>query len=155
MVVFVLVTPFFIAAVLLMATDLWYLSPALYIVGGVVWIIHEKQRSPAYQSLAYAQPWGTTFLFIVWPLRAAVDFRETWKFRNSPNRFTVVRNSNIEEFALWEDAVRAAREQAIATKRRVMVSDQAKFMKHFGRVQHKSWFVEPDGTVTLLPRNFL
>lgn len=155
MAVSVLLVLALMTAVWSLATGLWYLSPVLYTVGGIIWITHEKQRSFANRSMAYARPWGTTFIFVIWPLRAAVDFLENWKFRNSPERFVVVMDSDIVEFARWDDAVTAAKEEAIATKKRVMVSDQAKFVKQFGTIQHKSWFVEPDGTVTLLPRNFL
>ncbi len=142
-----------LAAVWFMIAGQWYLSPVLYLVAGLIWVVHEKKRPPLYLSIAYLSAGGTILLLVFWPVRAAVDLGETWMLRRSPERFVVVGDSGIIKYARFVDAVSAAKVEATATGQRVMVSDQARFAKQLGRVQHKSWFVEADGSVNLLPRS--
>lgn len=141
-----------LGAVWFMIAGQWYLSPVLYLVGGLIWVVHEKKRPPLYRSMAYISAGGTILLLLFWPVRAAVDLGETWTLRRSRERFVVVGDSGIIKYARFDDAVSAAKDEAAATGQRVMVSDRAKFAKQLGQIQHKSWFVEADGTVNFLPR---
>ena len=143
-----------IAAVWFAAAGPWYIVPMLYFVGGFLWVVYERRRPPMYRSMAYMSLAGTVFLVVIWPLRAATDLLETTKLRRSSERYVVV-DGDITKFGRWEDAVQAARDEAKLTQQQVMVLDQATFSKQLGRTQHKSWFVEPDGSVNLLPRSFL
>jgi len=143
------------AAIWLSLAGLWYLSPVLYLVAGIIWVVLELRRPPLYRSMAYMSFPGTVFLVVLWPLRAASDLLETAKLRRGSERFVVVGDGDITKFSRWVDAVHVAKDEAKTTEQRVMVSDTATFSKQLGRVQHKSWFVEPDGSVELLPRNFL
>lgn len=142
-----------LGAVWVMIAGPWYLSLALYLAGGLIWVAQEKQRPPLHRSMAYMSAGGTILLLVFWPVRATVDLRETWKLRRSSERFVVVGDSEIAKFPRFDDAVSAAKVEATATGQRVMVSDRARFAKQLGRVQHKSWFVEADGSVNLLPRS--
>lgn len=154
MIYIVLITLIAISIWFLMA-GLWYLTPVLYLVAGIICVASELRRPPLYRSMAYMSLVGTVFVVFLWPLRAATDLLETAKLRRSSERFVVVGDGDITKFSRWDDAVHAAKDEAKTTEKRVMVSDAATFSKQLGRVQHKSWFVEPDGSVELLPRNFL
>lgn len=150
---------FYVALIVLIAfsiwfwlTGLWYLIPVLYLVAGVIWSTFELRRPPLYRSMAYMSLPGTIFIVILWPMRVISDLLDTAKLRRSPERYVVAGDGNIKKFGRWDEAVHVAKDEAKITKERIMVSDTATFSKQLGRVQHKSWFVDHDGSVELLPR---
>ena len=40
----------------------WYLALATYVGGGMVWVVYEVRRPPAYRSMAYTSFTGTVFV---------------------------------------------------------------------------------------------
>ncbi len=139
----------------LLVSGSWYLALAFYAIGSVIWVAYDMRRPLLYRPRGYMSPWGTVLLLVIWPLRAATDLLETWKLRHSPDRYVVVGKGDIRKYGHWEEAVRVATEEAKSTGERIMVSDTSTFARQLGLVQHKSWFVEPNGKVVCLPRNFL
>ena len=144
-----------IVAVYFLAAGLWLFVISLYFIGGLLWILNERRRPPLYRPMAYMSASGIIFIFIFWPIRVINDLFETWKIRRSSERYVVIGEGEIKKFAHWHDALQAAIREAKTTQQRVMISDEAKFAKQLGRFEHKSWFVEPDGSLNSLPRNFL
>jgi hypothetical protein len=151
--IYVVLAALIIAITWFGVAGLWFFALASYVVAGIVWIVYELRRPPAYRSLAYTSLPGTAFVLVLWPLRVTTDFLERAKIRRSGERYVVVGDGDIRKFRRWDAAIRVAREEASSTGKRVMVSDSTTFSKQFGRVQNKSWFVEPNGSIELLPRN--
>jgi hypothetical protein len=151
----VVVGALIVALVWFLAAGPWYLALASYVVVGGVWVARDMRRPPLYRPMGYMSARGTVLLLVIWPLRAATDFLETRKLRRSPERYVVVGEGDHKRYGLWDDAVRVAREEAKSTGERIMILDTATFAKQFGLVQHKSWFVQPNGKAERLPRSFL
>lgn len=140
-----------VAGVWLVVVGLWYLFPVLYIIGGVVWIAYETRLPFTHQSMAcVARNW--VLMLVLWPPRAANEFIECLKLRFSDERFVVVGDHEISKFGRWQNAVDAAKYKARQSQEQVMISDASKFTIQLGRIQRKSWFVEPDGSVNPLPK---
>jgi hypothetical protein len=143
-------------------TNIWYISPILYILGGIVWVRYDMKlplniRPMGYNyinPMFYIQPRGLLFI-IIWSLRFYFYVADNLKMRRGKERYVFVGKNGICHFAHWDDAIQAAKEESRLTKERVMISDQSKIVKQVGTLWFKSWMVEPDGSVNLRPYKFL
>lgn len=143
-----------IAILVLFFTGHWVLPLILYFIMGIAWVKHDSSRPAFYGRMGYSTVRGKIFLFLIWPLIVLYDCFESFQIIRRGERYIAFdRNGNTQEFSDWNKAIECARNSAKKSNQREMVSDQAIFTKQLGRMQHKSWMVNPDGTIEKLSRN--
>ena len=128
----------------------------LYILMGIFWAKHELDRPPLYAPLSCSTGKGIFMLFVLWPIVVICDCYETWRKISRGERFITISDHGeaCSEFRDWNSAVDHARKRAKESNERVMVCDETVFVKQFGKIQTKSWFINPDGMIEKLPRYF-
>jgi len=102
--------------------------------------------------MPYTTTNGTIFLFLIWPLIVICDCHQRWQSIKRGERFSTHDGVCFREFPDWNSAVECARKRAKESNEKEMISDQTIFIKRFGSIQAKSWFVYPDGRVEKIPR---